>query len=474
LLFASVIFILFFLPIVTIFYWLRRDIPYRNMMLLVASMIFYFWGETWQIAILLGTVIFNYFMALFIGGEERPTPRKVKLLLGVVGNLSILVYFKYSAFFADGLNQFFSLIPMQARLPVVAHHLPLGISFFVFHAISYLIDTYRRVVKAEPKASTVGLYFFLFPHQIAGPIVRYDLFARQVYARKTDESDLVIGIERFILGLMKKVLIANSVATAADHVFGLAPANLSMPLAWLGVLSYTLQIYYDFSGYSDMAIGLARMFGFHFHENFNYPYRAQSVTDFWRRWHISLSTWFRDYLYIPLGGNRAGPFRTYFNLSLVFLLCGLWHGANWTFVIWGAWHGFLLILERAGLGKFIEKHRIFGTTWTILTVMLGWVFFRAESVPQALHFIERMVSFKMQSGDSFFHTALLMSDHLMLFGVLMGVLFATGHAYVWIKRNSEHAGVRNYGYSFLLILFFILSVSRLADSTFNPFIYFRF
>ncbi|MBX7230522.1 MAG: hypothetical protein K1X29_00415 [Bdellovibrionales bacterium] len=313
----------------------------------------------------------------------------------------------------------------------------------------------------------MALYFFLFPHQIAGPIVRYSHFVLDSGARLISRSDFYIGIERFILGLSKKVLISNFVAYSVDKIFATPPTHLSTILAWLGAVNYTLQIYFDFSGYSDMAIGLARMFGFHFQENFDFPYRSRSVTEFWRRWHISLSSWFRDYLYIPLGGNRYSISRTYINLIIVFFLCGLWHGACWTFVVWGLWHGLFLIIERLGVEKYLSKNNWLSHFWTLGIVVTGWVFFRSESVSFALSFIKLMFSFESQSVNAYqafiFNTGIL--------GMVLGILFCTGHLAICIKNCFKKVmGL----YEILLLLIFMLSLSRLAGATFNPFIYFRF
>lgn len=460
-LFASITFIFFFLPVVLLIYWTLKNTRSQNIFLLFASVFFYIWGEAWQISVLILSVLSSYYCALKVQ-EAASTKKKAILLAGVGFNLVLLIAFKYSNFLIEGINRI-----LQINLPLTNLHLPLGISFFVFHAISYVTDVYRNKVKAEKNIGVVSLYFFFFPHQIAGPIVRYEHFAVNVHDRSTKAKDLYIGIERFIQGLAKKVLIANSVAKSSDAIFSLQGDDLSFPLAWLGALCYTIQIYFDFSGYSDMAIGLARVFGFRFHENFNYPYASRSITDFWRRWHISLSSWFRDYLYIPLGGNRGSELRTYLNLAIVFLLCGLWHGANFTFIIWGLWHGTFLIVERLGIEKKLTEHKVLSHMWTLLLVILGWVIFRADSAEYSFFFIKRMFSFAHIDGESL----VMVIDSIGVLGVYLGVLLSTGQIYHFFKRKLN---VVPGCYEVFLLLIFALSMIRLSVSTFNPFIYFRF
>lgn len=470
-LFTSVQFVFFFLPIVMGTYWALRGDRARNLWLLAASVLFYFWGEQFRIAALLLTVAISYGFGARLARSKRQKGKKRILIAGVALQLALLVGLKYLGFIGTTVNQLLTLLATGIQMPVLTTRLPLGVSFFVFHGISYLVDSYRGHIKPERRFSVVSLYFFLFPHQVAGPIVRYKTFAENADDRKIREDDLAYGIERFIQGLAKKVLIANLVAQGADAVFALPVDDLSTPLAWLGAVCYTLQIYFDFSGYSDMAIGLARMFGFHFHENFNFPYKATSVTDFWRRWHISLSSWFRDYVYIPLGGNRASKVRTYCNLVIVFLLCGLWHGANWTFLIWGAWHGLFLVIERMGFEAVISKHRLTARIWTMLVAVLGWVIFRAESLGQAGMFFRQMFSLQWERGDSAYQTHLIVQP-LLAIGIALGVLFATGDAGRWVRERM--ADKRWPVYATLLMAAFVLSMSRVAGSTFNPFIYFRF
>lgn len=464
-LFASAQFIFFFLPIVILIYYIPRRTDSKNLVLLFVSLVFYFWGEAQSIYILIGTVFLSYFIGLLI--QLYPTKKLPILNLGIVVNLSLLVLFKYSNFIAVSLNSLLSLLSIQIELPVLAIHLPLGISFFVFHAISYLIDIYRQRIKAEKNIFNLSLYFFLFPHQIAGPIVRYEHFAENIDKRLFKNKDLVYGIERFILGLAKKVLIANSVAKAADNIFALPDSELSFSLAWIGAICYTIQIFFDFSGYSDMAIGLARVFGFHFHENFNFPYVAKSITDFWRRWHISLSSWFRDYLYIPLGGNQVSPKRNYLNLLIVFLFCGLWHGASWTFIIWGLWHGIFLMIERTGIEKKFIRNAFSSHVWTLFIIIIGWVFFRSDSTPHAIMYIKNLFAFDMFAGPP----VQMYLDFVTVPGIILGILFSSGFFSYHLKGLIIK---RKCFYEILLIGLLIISMSRIAGGTFNPFIYYRF
>ena len=341
-LFTEPTFLFLFLPVLLALYFITRSREhgaYGNWLLLVASVVFYATGGgsfTW---LMLGSIAFNYWMAILVSRNQRWLP------FAIAVNLTVLGVFKYANFFADNIN---ALLRMAGGQPIAVPRvlLPIGISFFTFHAISYVVDVHRRDATAQKSPVHAALYLLLFPQLIAGPIIRYRDIADQLARRLVTVDDFGYGVRRFIIGLAKKVLVANVVAGPADRIFAMPVAELSAGHAWLGLTCYTLQIYFDFSGYSDMAIGLGRMFGFRFPENFRWPYIADSVQEFWRRWHISLSTWFRDYLYIPLGGNRVSPARRYVNLVTVFFLCGLWHGASWNFVIWGLWHGTFLVIER--------------------------------------------------------------------------------------------------------------------------------
>ena len=464
----------------------------RNGILLLSSLFFYFWGEGAYTAIMLIYIIGNYGFARAIEYFKQSANRilglkraKAFLVFAVTFDLSFLVYYKYVHFLLINLNPLFDRLafPFQAG-PV---HLPIGISFFAFQSISYVVDVYRGEVKASPSLINFATYKSFFPQLIAGPIVRYRDVARQVVDRTVSLEQFSYGLKRFIVGLGKKVIVANSVAAVADEIFKIPSNDLTPAVAWLGILCYTLQIYYDFSGYSDMAIGMGRMFGFQFLENFNYPYISLSIREFWRRWHISLSTWFRDYLYKPLGGNRCGVGRVYFNLVLVFSLCGLWHGASWTFAIWGLWHGLFLLLERTSMGIWLEKSWLpIRSLYTLLVVAIGWVFFRSDSLTYALYYLLSAFGFARGDGVGYPIWAYLNRELMLL--MILGILFATPLAPALGRlpgRFSASLGevgpsappakalleaCQSMGYLVMLIFCAML----LASGTHNPFIYFRF
>ncbi len=374
-LFSSPIFLFLFLPIlVSLYFLVPRGL--RNPVLLLASLIFYAWGEGLYVLVMLAIIAVNYALGRLQDQAEGARLRRAILAAGIAVNLGVLISFKYANFLVANLDALLTALGLPAiHLPPV--HLPLGISFFTFHAISYIVDISRRQVQPG-RPLNFALYMTIFPHSIAGPIVRYSDVADQIRDRSVTMNGFAEGARRFILGLAKKMLIANTLSQVADKVFGLPAGELTAGLSWLGVACYTLQIYFDFSGYSDMAIGLAKLFGIDFLENFDHPYVSRSVTEFWRRWHISLSTWFRDYVYIPLGGNRRGPLRLYANLLVVFCLCGMWHGASWNFLVWGLFHGGLLVVERLGYGRRLQTRPApLRHAYTMLLVMVGWVFFRA-------------------------------------------------------------------------------------------------
>ncbi|MCB0376237.1 MAG: MBOAT family protein, partial [Sinomicrobium sp.] len=369
-----------FLPTVLLLVLLSPR-SWHNGLLLAASLVFYAWGGISFCLLLLGSILINYVIGLGIGTSRSTGRKKGWLVVGLVINLILLIIFKYTNFLLENLNLW---LPPQSQIHFKPIPLPLGISFFTFQAISYLADVYQGRSEVQRKLPRLALFIALFPQLIAGPIVRYHDIAAQIRERRMSWGLFASGIERFIMGLSKKVLLANNFALVADEIFAVAPENLDTLSAWTGLLMYSLQIYFDFSGYSDMAIGLGRMFGFHIAENFNFPYIARSIREFWRRWHISLSQWFRDYLYIPLGGNRRGPGRTYLNLLIVFVLTGLWHGASWNFLIWGLFHGFFMVIERLGLERFLQKAgAVAGHLYALLVIMLSWVFFRSPNLPHA-------------------------------------------------------------------------------------------
>jgi alginate O-acetyltransferase complex protein AlgI len=471
-----------FLPILLGLYSLARP-KYRNLVLLVASLLFYVWGEGAYVLVMIAIIAINYGLGRRIQMLAGRNRAKITVAVAVVVNLGLLIAFKYSNFLVDQLNLVLTWFHVR-NLKLAPVHLPLGISFFTFHALSYVIDIHRRK-SAGGKPLDFALYMTLFPHSIAGPIVRYGDIAAQIAHRVVTTAGFAEGIRRFIIGLAKKMLVANTVAVTADAIFALPGSQLDFSLAWLGVACYTLQIYFDFSGYSDMAIGLAKLFGIDFLENFNYPYAARSITEFWRRWHISLSTWFRDYLYIPLGGNRCSPVRNYANLVTVFFLCGLWHGASWTFAAWGLFHGAFLVLERMKTGRVIDslwspvRH-----VYTLLVVSVGWVLFRADTMPQAAAFLKAMAGLGKGLGLEY-HVGLYVDSQLVLALLAGAVGSAPLLPFIIRVRTaavSRAQGILRMGLDagFALAdlaghsLLLLASAMLLAAGTHNPFIYFRF
>lgn len=476
-LFASPLFLFLFLPC-TLAVYLIVPRAAKNAVLLVCSLWFYAWGEG-HYAIVVGvSVLANWLFGRAIGSSDDPARRRRWLILAIVANLGTLAVFKYANFAVENLN---ALLAALAIAPVVwsAIPLPLGISFFTFHAISYVVDVFKRNAKAERRLPDFALYILLFPQLIAGPIIRWRDIAQQFGQRETRIADMAYGTRRFLLGLAKKVLVANTLGAVADRIFTLPAGELTTPLAWLGLVCYTLQIYFDFSGYSDMALGLMRVFGFRILENFNYPYIAQSVREFWRRWHISLSNWFRDYLYIPLGGNQAGQGRAYFNLALVFFLCGLWHGASWPFVIWGLWHGLFLVAERVGLDRLLQHVGPLRHVYTLLAVMGGWVLFRCETLSHAIGYYAALLG--QGQGDPARQPLMLYLDPLVattLLVAVVGSMPVARRVAAWCEQLSARSRFgsaavlsADVAWTFGCLL---AACAWLAAGTYNPFIYFRF
>ncbi|TGM96777.1 MBOAT family protein [Leptospira yasudae] len=469
--FSSVVFIFLFLPLALLLYYIAGK-RYRNVILLLVSLLFYFWGEGEYINVMLASIIVNFSVGFLITKYRSYG----LLVVGVFLNLLILGYYKYFNFFQQNLSFIFNS-SLTLDLDYKKVHLPIGISFFTFQSISYIVDVYRKETIPQKNIFNLALYISLFPQLIAGPIVRYSHIAKEIEIRNENLEDFIAGIQRFIIGLSKKILIANNVAVIADGIFSIPSGSLSTSLAWVGILSYTLQIYFDFSGYSDMAIGLGRMFGFHFEENFNYPYAASSVKDFWRRWHISLSTWFRDYVYIPLGGNKIGNGRTYFNLIFIFFITGLWHGANWTFVIWGLFHGFFLLLERIFFERWLNRTPIlFRKSYVILVIMFAWVFFRVEDMSAAFSYICKMLGIGSVS-DGKFYVGMYMNN-VSLSALIVGCFLSQplNEAFKKPFPNIRFPLLNllpNFEKVWLLFCFF-LCVVVLSSETYNPFIYFRF
>lgn len=469
-LFTSFVFLQIFLPGVLILDQLLRKIPYRNIFLLVASLIFYAWGEPRNIFIFTVALLLNYLIGRYgLDFSNTDKVRKTALVAGLLINLGILFYFKYTSPCLEFLDRLFNF---SFRIPSVV--LPLGISFFTFQIISYLLDTYRKENQPQKNFFTLSLYIMLFPQLVAGPIVKYHDIASSLDKRTITWLDYASGIRRFVYGLGKKVLIANQMAYLADDIF-LIPGNvLDCKIAWLGIVAYSLQIYFDFSGYSDMAIGLGRMLGFKFKENFNLPYTAKSIQDFWRRWHISLSTWFKEYLYIPLGGSRVSEKRTYINIMIVFAATGIWHGAGLNFIVWGLYYGVLLVLERWKLKTFLEKPGIsfFARIYTLLAVMIGWVFFRAENLSDALNYCHAM--FKFSNNPELPAKDFLTPELgiLMIASIAISLAFPTAIT-KFFKEDPNHFQVRWYD-CLMTVIILSASLTMLAGNTYNPFIYFRF
>lgn len=472
--FSSNVFLFLYLPLVLAGYFLLPRFL-RNGFLLLASLFFYSWGEGFYVLLMLASILLNYIGGLVI---ERLRPRGAKIALGLFISINLLLLgaFKYANFLVDNINL---LIVALGANPVQLDpvHLPIGISFFTFQAMSYVIDVYRGEARVQRNPVNSSLYIALFPQLIAGPIVRYHDIAAQLTSRVSSLDKFSSGVSLFIIGLGKKMLIANPAGEVADQIFAIPAGELDMALTWLGVACYTLQIYFDFSGYSDMAIGLGRMFGFEFKINFNYPYISQSIREFWRRWHISLSRWFRDYLYFPLGGNRRGPWRTYFNLFVVFLLCGFWHGASWNFVIWGLMHGGLLVLERTPFARLLDGlWRPLRHAYVLLAVMVSWVFFRADELNYAVAYLAAMFGFG--AGTGVLHPVVMYFTVDKQLVLIAGIIGATP-VLPWIKQHvSNMARPLQSGATLLatvgLAMVLALSAMYLAAGTHNPFIYFRF
>ena len=466
-LFSSMLFLWIFLPICILGnYLLKRE--YRNYFLLIMSLIFYAWGEPKYILLMLFSIILNWGFGLLI--EYFSKFKKIELALCTILNLMLLGYFKYFNFFVDNINAVLGRDVLSIKNIV----LPIGISFFTFQSLSYVIDLYRGNCKVQKNIFNLALYVSFFPQLIAGPIVRYSDIDEQIHKRSLNVEQFANGLRRFIYGLGKKVIISNCLAEVADNIFAFQTSELTFITAWIGALAYTFQIYYDFSGYSDMAIGLGQIFGFHFLENFNYPYLSRSIQEFWQRWHISLGTWFREYLYIPLGGNRKGNVRTYVNLLIVFFATGLWHGASWTFIIWGLYHGFFQIIERLGFKKFLAKHKFFSHIYCILIFIFGWVLFRADTLNQAFNFLVCMVTPSFGSNSSIISVHNVMNTRA--WAIMILALFGSGIIKVILNKMPKITTRLKNSIPEILFLAVIMiySIILLASNTYNPFIYFRF
>jgi len=473
--FSSSLFLFYFLPLFLLVYFIAPG-KFKNIVILLFSICFYMWGAPRFVFVILGSIIVDFILSKKIYYSENQKLRKRWLIFSVVLNVSILLYFKYSNFFVENINILLSDFGLGS-IPWIPVLLPIGISFFTFHELSYIIDVYRGVNKPMKRLADYAVYILLFPQLIAGPIIRYKEIANQIIDRRNQETvdNKITGMLRFIIGLSKKVLIANTIGAEVDHIFSLTGNQLTTSFAWIGIIGYSLQIYFDFSGYSDMAIGIARMIGFRFPENFNFPYIAQNITDFWRRWHMSLSRWMRDYLYIPLGGNKVKTkARLYFNLWLVFLISGFWHGASWNFIVWGAYHGLFLICDRLFFIRFTEKiGRIPSMLITYLIVLIGWVFFRSPDLMHAWHFLGTMFSIPAA------HSSYCIDNKVIFF-----MCFGLAASFAGMIRSVDEAQARLYdgrvsfatqaGVAVICAALFLLCAGSIASSGFNPFIYFQF
>ncbi len=465
-LFSSLTFLFAFLPLTLIFYFLAKD-KYKNYILLVASLIFYSWGEPTYIVLMLISIILNYIIARLIAKSSSQKVKKLLLFITVFVNIGALFVFKYIDFAIGNLNNAFGF---SLNSPSLA--LPIGISFYTFQILSYVIDVYRGNVKVQKNIFTLGAYIALFPQLIAGPIVRYSSIEKQLARRNHSLKKFCDGFRRFIIGFAKKVLIANNVAVIADAVYN-DPFSLQLGPAVIAIslLAYTLQIYYDFSGYSDMAIGLGKIFGFDFEENFNYPYSATSITDFWRRWHISLTTWFRDYVYIPLGGNRCSKLKWMRNFLIVWLLTGLWHGASWNFILWGMFYAAVLLFEKLFFHKLLDKlPKIFGWLYAFLIVNFGWLLFRLDKISSIKYVIRSFIHPQIGLKDFMANNFQLVYYTIFM---LIGLIFMFPITKLISKKLSKYSAY-NFIADFLLIIIFIIGICALINNSYNPFIYFRF
>ena len=486
-LFSSMTFVFIFLPILCAIYLLSKK-EYHNSILLVASIIFYAWGEPRYLAIMLLSIIINWLGAILIyktkNGHYNVSNNldnvaiqsikqtilpKVILIITIILNLSNLIYFKYFNFLIENFNTLF-----HGHINLLEVVMPLGISFYTFQALSYVIDVYRGDCKVQNNIYKLALYICLFPQLIAGPIVKYHDIEEQIDSREVCFEKVDEGVKRFIIGLSKKMLIANTMGAIADKIFAQDPHTFSHCIAWLGSIAYSLQLFFDFSGYSDMAIGLGLIFGFCFMENFNYPYISKSITEFWTRWHISLSTWFKEYVYIPLGGNRNGKIKQLRNLGIVFLLTGIWHGANWTFIIWGIWHGFFIIIEKiTGLNNETENRiaNFFKHIYCILAFVIGWVIFRADNMKYAWDYLMNMFGLLHLRPNEFLYSIQYYADRFEIITFVAAILCCIPIFKNMIKIQNK---IARTAINIWLLILFILSSATIAANTYNPFIYFRF
>lgn len=465
--FSSLTFLYFFLPIVLALYFAVPK-KAKNIVLFISGFIFYAWGEPFYIVIMIISTIIDYTAGRFMDKfDDREKMRTVFLLVSVIMNLSLLAVFKYSSFFITNINFLFGTSFTDPNLP-----LPIGISFYTFQSMSYTIDLYMRNIKVQKNIINFTSYVTLFPQLVAGPIVRYEDVANEIDHRTITTSKIAEGIGIFVKGLGKKVILANNIGLVWAQVKAMGYDNISVATAWIGILAFTFQIYYDFSGYSDMAIGLGKMFGFNFPQNFNYPYVSKSISEFWRRWHITLGSWFRSYVYIPLGGNRKGLPRTVINLLIVWVLTGFWHGASWNFVFWGLYFGILIIIERLGWGKVLAKlPAIVSRLYTFILVVIGWVFFDIDGMKPAFNYLKAMFG---SNGVVIDTTAKYLIGTSLLIFVICIIASTEIIKKIYTKLNSLDGNVIQYAIPVFQLIIMLISTAFLVNATYNPFIYFRF
>ena len=476
-LFSSLTFIFIFLPLVLGIYFISKD-KYKNTILLVFSLFFYAWGEPKYIILMIFSIIFNYFFGLLIDKYRTNKKLSVALLIfDIAINLLMLVMFKYSNFLVNTINDIFNLNITSISIfnkNILKLTLPIGISFYTFQMLSYIIDLYKGEVKVQKNILSLGTYIAFFPQLIAGPIVRYETIENELKNRTHTFNKFVFGLKRFIIGLGKKVILANNLAFVADQIIDSGNiSNYGTIIVWIAMFAYALQIYYDFSGYSDMAIGLGKMFGFTFLENFNYPYISKSITDFWRRWHISLSSWFRDYVYIPLGGNRVKKSRWVFNIMVVWMLTGLWHGASWNFVLWGLYFGIILLIEKLFLHKILDKlPNILRWLYSMILIIVGWTIFRNEDITLVLDLLKRMFIFEKTNWLDFICMNYHLINYVLYF--VLGIICMFPFFGKFIEKSQKKEGIMHFLSNAFILFIFVLCILFLIKSSYNPFIYFRF
>jgi len=456
--FSSILFIFRFLPIAMGIYFLTPK-KLKNLSLLILSLIFYSWGEPRYFLLMIASIFVDYFISINI--EKNNKNKKIKILLlaiSIIFNVGILFFFKYINFFIENINSIFNMSLNNVKIT-----LPLGISFYTFQTMSYTIDVFLGKVKAEKNIINFGAFVCLFPQLIAGPIVKYIDISKELKNRDINLDEIQEGIRLFILGLGSKVLIANNIGSLWNEVETMGFNNISTILAWMGIIAFSLQIYFDFNGYSLMAIGLGKILGFNFPNNFNYPYESRSITEFWRRWHITLGQWFKQYVYIPLGGNRLGRARTYFNLFIVWFLTGFWHGASYNFILWGLYFFILICMEKNGLLNLLNKHKLISHIYTIFFILVGWVLFAVIDLNQIINFLKKMFIFN--AGNEWIY---YLRNYIITYTI--AIIFSTS----FLKKIYNKFVKSNIVDTIILITIFLLSIAYLVDSSYNPFLYFRF